>query len=150
MSDRKYVLELTAEELEYLAPAAPPGAEHAVAQAADKKLRSARERARADRDADDLHLPWHVQRIENTPYRPIFRFWMGEQYTEFRSERQAKLMSAAPELLEAVQAANEYMTGRSGHGCMCRCAVIDGHTAACPIVRALHKVESGVTEPTDG
>lgn len=103
MSEKKrYVLEMTAEEL--LAYAAQC---EAVAPLAEQ-MRAAVAQAKADRDADDLHLPWHVSRIENTLYGPIFRFWVGERYTEFKSERQAKLMAAAPELLEAVQAAREF------------------------------------------
>lgn len=36
-----------------------------------------------------------------------------------------------------LQLVETYMTSPQGHGCLCRCSVIDGHTGWCPVMRTL-------------
>lgn len=141
MSKKTYTLELTAEEL--LEEGKPWGA-HAL-----QKLVVLANQAKADREADELRLPWHTEWVNRhsgtmAVYAPSNGGITPLSMT--LPERAAKLMSAAPELLEAVKAANGHMTGPRGRGCVCRCPVTDGHADGCPIARALRKVETGIPE----
>lgn len=100
--------------------------------------------AKADREADDLRLPWRVRRTVHESHK-TWTVMDGEenlgwgtigQYTE----AQVKLMSAAPELLEAVQAMRDWAINGFAKG-------TNWDTRVEPIVqRALRKVSTGVPE----
>ncbi len=139
---KTYTLELTAEDLKDL-----PGTNLTAWGAIYRKLQGVAERAAADREQAELRLPWRAHNDGLAANDP--RSWLvsnaGHDVT-WRTERAAKLMSAAPELLEAVKLVNEFFTGKHGRGCVCGCPVIDGHTGDCLIGRALRKVATGIPE----
>jgi hypothetical protein len=96
---KKYTLELTADELEKMhAVAVPP--------AVGVKLLDLATEARADREADELRLPWVVGESTGLKGRglAVFGGRLEERLTDTLTPAQAKLMAAAPELLEAVKA----------------------------------------------
>jgi hypothetical protein len=142
---KTYTLELTADELGDVD--AVRGRNFATPDLVDKLYKLA-ERAKLDRElaerqrqADELHLPWKAQYDEtyrtgwyvNSPGPTFARLHVA---CGSSSERAAKLMSAAPELLEAVKA----------------CALLDTRWGAIAgptrelINRALRKVETGEPE----
>lgn len=124
---KKYTLELTAEELEGSAQFGGYNAHQF-----DKKLDALRKQARQDRAAAELRLPWRVGQCDN------HYFVLGPISPEGnRSERAAKLMSAAPELLEAVNAVKAY------HECDTK---FDWNQCMKWIDRALRKVSTGIPE----
>lgn len=145
MSKKVYTLELTAEELDECSFFVPASKGEAMAD----KLKPLREQARRDRKADELRLPWRVRREDCQNFktwtvmdgRENLGWGTAGQYTQ----AQVKLMSAAPELLEAVQA-------------MAAAGVVDrgdrrwiyydgiGHDIGTLVSRALRKVETGVPE----
>lgn len=55
-------------------------------------------------------------------------------YAELR-ERAEEAEVHAKRLAEAMEGAEHHMT--TGHGCVCGCHVIDGHTAECEVISAL-------------
>lgn len=131
---RVYRLELTAEELEtYVVKG---NHSHVYSRA-----KEALQQARADREADELRLPWKVYRTDCRDYKT----WtvsdgkdnLGWGHAGQYTEAQVKLMSAAPELLEAVQAVVRWLPDMN----------IDYDTAVQPLIeRALRKVDSGIPE----
>jgi hypothetical protein len=136
---KKYVLELSAEELDPLKNLA-----HRSVSLADKLAR-AFEAAEADREAEDLRLPWRVSQGGDGQ----FYVEIGALHWRSPSARVAKLMSAAPELLEAVKAADAYPTEQHME---CKCGAgedWDGEwmrTVQPLIDRAIRKVATGVPE----
>lgn len=134
MSERKYRLEMTAEEL--LAYAAQC---EAVAPLAEQ-MRAAIAQAKADREDDDMRLPW---RAWSDSQRGWYMAGVGStQLWAAPSERAAKLASAAPELLEAVRAARHFWAARHERDWL------QWERDVHPLVeRALRKVELGQPEP---
>lgn len=131
---KTYTLELTAEELD----------EHLVKgytlSAIDRRLDELKMQAKSDREQADLRLPWGVK-TNGT------RFYVqGSNAAECNicvaSEAAAKLMSAAPELLEAVRAWMKRYEDLSGE------VPWDPEAYHCVglSTRALRKVETGVPE----
>ena len=130
--ERKYVLELTAEELKsYL-----HGTERTGREAVYSGLKKLYEQAVADREADELRLPWSAVEC-NTKGK-----WLVLDCEAMQgrvSERAAKIRAAGHDLLEAVQAVKSFMTGCGGSEKWER-------TITPLIQRALKKVETGVPE----
>lgn len=139
---KTYTLELTAEELEAFDDARF-GEDWNQGDKATlvRKISAARSQARAAREADELRLPW---RAVGTPdnllndecrnSRRHFRVTNREGDLNLFTERAAKLMSAAPELLEAVRAwMRTYPKATLGN-----CVALSD--------RALRKVETGIPE----
>jgi hypothetical protein len=135
MSERVYTLELTADELEsYL-----HGTERKGREAVYGGLKKLYEQACADRERDDLRLPWRIERSCSLPDAAFERVRFGDGLAvSAPSERAAKLMSAAPELLEAVQAVKRWIAA----GQMLR----QLHSLVEVLDRALRKVETGIPE----
>ncbi len=132
---KTYTLELTAEELED--PQWDWVRGRPTFRDSVTRLQDLREQARADRERDAMELPWSAQHPGGawefvTGSR--FRFWHA-------SERMVKLMSAAPELLEAVQAAKDLIDSWERGAKICYHARLVSTTQ-----RALRKVETGVPE----
>jgi hypothetical protein len=146
MSAKTYTLELTAEELDglgftycYVGDEPPPAIEDV-----GKRLDALRAEAKADRERDELRLPWRMS--SSHPYYAQFSASQSNSMCvgcckdateDGRSaqERRAKLASAAPELLEAVQATKAWMADPQSAF----------YKAVGPLVdRALRKVETGV------
>lgn len=131
---KTYTLELTAEELWSFA------ADTAAAQA---KIQRLRDQERADREADELRLPWEITDF-NQPWlgKKAIRGAAGFAVSSYAGERAAKLMSAAPELLAAVTAVVSYMEGFGKRD------IVSGYWSSVrPVIdRALRKVETGVPE----
>lgn len=128
---KTYTLELTAEEVEYLhlAGTVPEGAPREVLA----KVRALRDQAFADREANELRLPWGAKKIDG--------LWtvVGSVSVDWAiSARAARLMSAAPELLEAVQALKVWRDDSEGFD-------LPSPLLDC-IRRALRKVETGTPE----
>ena len=128
---KKYTLELTEEELSYY-----EGSDSA-AITVDRRLREMAKQAKADRERNTMRLPWSAG--------PDGRGWAVRfaGYTTGlpHNEYVAKLMSAAPELLEAVSAFNSWRHKLPANTYDSEWK--DVHTL---IVRALRKVETGVPE----
>jgi glutamyl/glutaminyl-tRNA synthetase len=109
MSTKTYQLELTAEELadmyKYRGTVGP------IYDRVIEKLNVLVEQAAEDREAKELKLPWSASYTTTDNQDP--RNWLvsdkGHNVT-WRTERAAKLMSAAPELLDAVKAFRDYMS----------------------------------------
>lgn len=132
MSEKTYVLELTAAEVEASHMRFPDSTR--------ARLGALKAQVEADRLAHKPALPWKAGAVDKLG-RPVD---YGAPIVDADGEwpgraEDLKLMAAAPELLDAVKAANERLTGPSGHGCFCSCPVIDGHSDGCLIVRALRK-----------
>lgn len=131
---RKYVLELSAEEAEVLClqgVAATPAGATVVG-----KLRAMRDRVAADREEDDLRLPWRI-------WQNAAGFWYANDNTGSTpiSKRAAMLRSAAPELLDALKAAAEWpsLAGRWSRS--------EWDQRVQPSIdRALRKVDTGIPE----
>lgn len=131
---RTYTLELTAEDLENVDWVR--GRKFSTPTLASK-LAELAERARADREADDLRLPWRFEALPRGPHV----CWSPVGGAAVRSTEMAKLMSAAPELLKAVKRLASFGAG----------AAMDTiwHQEVRPLIeRALRKVETGI--PEDG
>lgn len=145
MSERKYTLELTEDELGaiVLARAADGSANHPPSHTLSDKLYAAKAKAKADREADELRLPWRIERVDSgiAPYvRMVFGAGSGsERVAIYAPEQVIRLMSAAPELLEAAKTAREAFHCDKPD-CACCVDAVDA------IDRALRKVESGVPE----
>lgn len=134
MAGKKYTLELTADELAdvYLMGR---GASYA------DRVRKLVDAAQADREDQELKLPWRWG--GENGYAPQHVYFSGVRSNggDFPavapSGRAARLMAAAPELLEAVKAAKRLLaTGNGAHA----------PEATRLIERALRKVETGVPE----
>jgi hypothetical protein len=125
MSKKVYTLELTAEEL-------ANWRDRAGGCSILKKVQDVADQARVDREADELRLPWKYDSRsgDNCLLSPGW-------YSRFPSKSAACLASAAPELLEAVQAAKKYIDYRGDWDLDIACDKIN---------RALRKVETGVPE----
>jgi hypothetical protein len=132
-----YTLTLTAEELEDRRWESLRGS--SLSRVAIQVAEQA-EQARADRERDDMRLPWSAE--ESVPGIGSWCVQMTGHRAYFGSDRAAKLASAAPELLEAVQAVKQAfdMLGQCERFPM----------AARLIERALRKVETGVPEGDRG
>lgn len=125
---KTYMLELTAEEL--------AGGGITLVW---RKLNALRMEAAADREAaDELRLPWRAIRMGGGDTVPAVVREDG--IFACSSHRAAKLMAAAPELLEAVKAADEALNC-SDEACCCHGDVRPA------IARALRKVATGEVEP---
>jgi hypothetical protein len=131
---KTYHLELTAEEVEAWANRVGNKMPIAV------KLDALAEQARADRERDELRLPWRV--CEQ----------MGDHYVVFsgdadyrpaypKSAQVANLMSAAPELLEALKAVMQWADDTDAD-----CQPSWSEDVRPYINRALKKVRTGVPE----
>lgn len=135
MSKKTYTLELTAEELEshYTTASMAPSA-------IDRKVAVLVKQARLDREADELRLPWRVTKSESST--DTWMLWRpdGAGYSiASRDEKFLKLVSAAPELLEAVKAMERYLGPEDYSGPYTR-------DVEALIERALRKVETGTPE----
>lgn len=136
---KTYTLELTAEELGVVATS-----DSNVGHVLRPKLFALREQARADREADDLRLPWRAAESPGSTHERTFWYLHRHPRGEIpTTERVSKLMSAAPELLEAVKAADswgaEQTAGTAWWTRWCK--------QVRPLIeRALRKVETGVPE----
>jgi hypothetical protein len=125
VSEKRYTLELTEREL-------------GDCIVINNRIERLRAQAKADRERDDLELPWKA--VQHAERRWGVRssgkdYWMPQP-----TERQAKLMSAAPELLEAVKCfAGWYRAAFKSS--------MDGNDEVERLIdRALRKVETGVPE----
>lgn len=128
---KTYTLELTAEELEKLKVA--DGASGSLAL----KVCDLRIRAAADREQDDLRLLWKASHDHHERVWWVEPKLISGDSRDYSTAAMAKLMSAAPELLEAVKAVDEYHRNISAT----RWEPIR------PLIeRALRKVESGIPE----
>lgn len=130
MKPKTYTLELTAEEL-------CGWRDRAGGCDVLRKVQELANRAKTEREADELRLPWTAE-LDGVGWALRRAGATVGYHTD--CERAAKLASAAPELLEAVQAAKEYLDRR---------IVVEGTTywnilRLCE--RALRKVETGVPE----
>jgi hypothetical protein len=127
---KTYTLELTAEELKNVEAvrgrACPP--------ALVRKLYELADQARADCEVDELLLPWTAQKDDT-----MRDLWLviPHSYRGY-GERAAKLASAAPELLSAVQAWEDYDESEDA---------ADEERARRLTERALRKIETGTPEP---
>lgn len=134
---KTYTLELTAEELEHVRPFLT-GKYNKYEEAYVAKVQALQEQAKSDREQSDLRLPWCADKGDMRAHWTV-RDAHGSN-AQWRCEAAAKLMSAAPELLEAVKAlygltkwSIEAPDNRVGDACaLAR--------------RALRKVETGVPE----
>lgn len=143
MSKKVYTLELTAEELEgfsFCWTYTGDAPKERIA-ATSTKLEQLRKQAKADREADEMRLPWKAVGGANGVWDCIADDFPSRIKSPYvRTERAAKLMSAAPELLEAVRACKAHWD----------CSAADderlGYVAQAAIDRALRKVETGVPE----
>lgn len=130
MSKKTYTLELTAEELRRLDERGYAATCGAIAD----KLEKLRDQAKADREQDELRLPWRAQECQAG-------MWLcvpvdgGELPL---SERATKLRAAAGELLSAVMAARDYYNAGS--------RLVAWKDVDALIERALRKVSTGVPE----
>ncbi len=131
---KTYTLELTAEEA--MNWDAMEGYKKVSA-----KLAALEKQARLDRAQDDLRLPWSA----DSKQRVRMSDPCGYLHTQCPSDRVAKLMSAAPELLEAVQAMKEmgFSQGQNGEWVW---AKGKSYHIGKLVDRALRKVETGVPE----
>lgn len=93
---KTYTLELTAEELAQVKVAIEPTAmpSSRVTPPLERKLQAAWEATRADREADELRLPWRITETVDPGWAVVG----AGSCCRPKSERAAKLMSAAPEL----------------------------------------------------
>ncbi len=141
MSERKYTLELTAEELDALRKVRDHGTAvlaetYRLAAGTDQRVFALMEQARADRAQDDLRLPWHAVPQDSDGRT---KAWAVRHFPDggwVVGATACKLMSAAPELLKAVQAVQS-----NGPAMSCL-----KHEQFTLIMRALRKVETGVPE----
>lgn len=132
---RTYTLELTAEEL--LTCARGIGIREGLVR---EKVMPLIEQAKADREADELRLPWRAEDLYNGA--AIVKFGNGFFSTDIYGRRAANLMSAAPELFEAVKAFDRLVT-RQWH----KPDWATYEREVVPLIdRALRKVESGQPE----
>ena len=138
MSEKRYTLELTAEEL------LPYAGKRPDSWLAEKLVKLA-EQATADREAAELRLPWRAVDMVNeygdralkpAPDATWAVLVLGNAM--YRTERQAKLMSAAPELLEAVKGAKRHLKDMDDYSQTGWLTTL--------IERALRKVETGTPE----
>lgn len=140
MSERKYTLELTADELVKLSKCYP----HDYIVGLGFKLSQLRAQADEDREADDIGLPWYTNESRtDLGWWKLYRTGTAGPVgpSGVMSERAAKLMSAAPELLEAVEAWKAWdETGFDDLNAERLAA------ARAAVARALRKVATGVPE----
>lgn len=138
---RTYTLELTAEELAALG--AVGGLDNKASgdakDAINGRLYALVAQAKADREADELRLPWRAAR--NGP--SAWGVYVSESngfVPAPTTERAAKLRSAAPELLEAVKAVFAYRHPPGAKG-------DPWYREVAPLIeRALRKVDTGLPE----
>lgn len=145
MSDKKYVLELSAEELESLDKYRKLSGTVLTAtkeqlDKVDGRVSALIAQAKADRADDELRLPWRAKR---TMHSDGPAWWVEPWSMNGWSEGAARLASAAPELLEAVKAVERYMSLNGPE------FALRGrwHHEIVPLLeRAMRKVETGVPE----
>lgn len=154
MSKKTYTLELTAEELERWDRCGMPDWFKRVD---DLKLK-----ARADREADELRLPWRARLHADTRCSgwlveytqashggvyPETWWCSGREAMAAPGEAVAKLASAAPELLEAVTAVKEFWVwARTDNRLSGEAWQWVRDTVNPAVCRALRKVETGEPE----
>ncbi len=134
---KKYVLELTAEELknyEYLVGKGCP----AIVQ----KLHQLAQQARADIERDDLRLPWTARMFPGPPGCGwhVFNGCGGDLH----SERAAMIQAAGHDLLEAVKAVDRHHETFVKETCYPGSEWLE---IVRLVKRALRKVETGHVEP---
>ncbi len=137
---KTYTLELTSEEVDRIEEKGLDKSDVELRQ----KISAIRTAARLDRERDDLRLPWRA--IDNgsggVPWA-VRRCGDGENCYTMLNGPAAKLMSAAPELLEAVQAVRRWAKMVEGG------TILEAeYRLQCkPLLeRALRKVETGTPE----
>ncbi len=125
-NNKTYTLELTADEL-----VGRPGSEEGCLSGI-RKLHELAAKARADREENELWLPWCTAVATDGE---LEMFDSAPDWVRKWTDKQLRLQSAAPELLEAVKAAQAYMTGEG-----------DRTTFIMLTDKALRKVETGTPE----
>jgi hypothetical protein len=133
---KKYTLELTATEVWALSGTRLAGS--GELREVRGKLAALDRQAVADRDAGELRLPWTAVRLSDSRWDVTGG---GPDHYVVQSERAAKLMSAAPELLEAVK----YISAIASRDSQGFWSLPPGLLSL--VERALRKVETGVPEP---
>ncbi len=141
MREKTYSMELTAEEVDALGKLYPH-----ISATIGQRVFALEEAVRADREAADLRLPWSaVQDRSACDGRRTSRVLTYGAEVTWYTPAAAKLMSAAPELLEAVKAVRTWiLNARHENGGTQPNQFGSGHLPA--IERALRKVETGVPE----
>lgn len=145
MSEKRYTVELSAEELARMVDAKGVARPELIGAHAYNAVCRVIAQAQADREADELRLPW---RAKNPPGGSWYLVCRGRHEASVDFGRDAlacKLASAAPELLDAVMFAKAAIR-----------AAANGETPAARvdvlmrmderIERALRKAETGVPE----
>jgi hypothetical protein len=141
---KTYTLELTAEELAevdwgYFLPG--PSLTTALRPLVSK-VKELAAQAKADREADELRLPWKAVASCSITSLPLTCLQLSTGVVMGTpTEPIAKLMSAAPELLKAVKAFNEWRHRLPENTYDDSWRAVHRH-----IVRALRKVETGIPE----
>lgn len=141
MFKKTYTLELTAEELEQQ--------KISTMSPVDQKLSALRAQARADQAAADLRLPWRAvccgEWLDGAGQ--LRSSWMvhhnngSSPWSGLASKQSALLMSAAPELLEAVKGVRRWVNEMVEVGTM---QEAEFRLQVKPLIeRALRKVETG-------
>lgn len=141
MSAKTYTLEVTAEELAALGAVGglDNEASREAKNAITERLYGLVEKTKAERERDQLRLPWKVPEVTAQQHGAVLNA-DGVCVSFCGTTRARRLASAAPELLEAVQAAREWMR-QPGRSTRPRTSDVEAL-----IERALRKVETGIPE----
>lgn len=141
---KTYILELTAQELDGLT-FMRTFKDNLPEDTISPKLKQAQKEAKADREAAELWLPWRAH--------PSHGDWWGVSASSVlgnislpKTERAAKLAAAAPELLEAVKAAEQWRQTFESTSVNSSHHVRWARDTQPLIDRALRKVETGDPE----
>jgi hypothetical protein len=138
MSKKTYTLELTAEELEKFGMSAAPKWDWFFERIGELQKKAAR-----DREADELRLPWRMYDGTSPDSRPACADYKCPSCQGTPAMR--RLVLAAPELLEAVQAIPRTVHAARTAEYPAKC--LDAlRTLEAAAYRALRKVSTGLPE----